>query len=141
MSPDSTDDTYSSSNPVEFQPYSIDQLRMTWRQFAFRYKQEGKETLFSALTKRDAVPANGDNYTIEVDNSIQLDAVMQILPEFNAYLRTELRNHSIAVQVALGNADDADAQFLSPKDKFNKLARKNSNLHTLKQRFNLDFEY
>ena len=38
-------------------------------------------------------------------------------------------------------ADEEDVKFLTGKDKFAALARKNPNLHTLKNRFNLDIDY
>ena len=36
---------------------------------------------------------------------------------------------------------EEEVKYLTGKDKFAKLARKNPNLHTLKNTFNLDIEY
>jgi hypothetical protein len=44
----------------------------------------------------------------------------------------------VLVQAA---ADEEEVKFLTGKDKFAALARKNPNLHTLKNRFNLDIDY
>jgi hypothetical protein len=41
----------------------------------------------------------------------------------------------------MSNEPEKEKKFLTGKDKFNALDRKNPNLHTLKNLFNLDIEY
>jgi hypothetical protein len=56
-------------------------------------------------------------------------------------MRKQLRNYHLDIQVSLTEVGEEEVKFLTGKDKFAALARKNPNLHTLKNRFNLDIDY
>ena len=56
-------------------------------------------------------------------------------------LRGEMENFSSIVNRAEEEVGEEEVKFLTGKDKFAALARKNPNLHTLKNRFNLDIDY
>jgi len=121
--------------------FGIDELKMTWRRFAFDMKNQGKHTFFSALTKRDPILIEGTKYKMEVDNQTQIDYISPILSEMVDYLRLSLKNYSIEISVELTSNPDEEVKFLSGKDRFAALARKNPNLHTLKSTFNLDIDF
>lgn len=121
--------------------FDLDALKMTWRRFAFDMKNKGKQTFFSALMKRDPILVEGTKYKMEVDNQTQIDYITPILSELVDYLRSGLKNYAIEVSVELTSNPDEEVKFLSGKDKFAALARKNPNLHTLKNTFNLDIDY
>jgi hypothetical protein len=57
------------------------------------------------------------------------------------YFRKELKNYSFEISFNLNENPEAELKFLTGKDKFAALARKNPNLHTLKNTFNLDIEF
>ncbi len=122
-------------------PYAFDDLKMAWRQFAFEMKNEGKETFFSALVKREPIFVEGDTYKLEVDNQVQVDYITPQLTSLLSYIRKKVNNYSVMVQLELTSNPEEDVKYLTGKDKFAKLARKNPNLHTLKNTFNLDIEY
>jgi len=121
--------------------FGMDELKMTWRRFAFDMKNQGKQTFFSALMKRDPILVEGTKYKMEVDNQTQVDYITPILSELVDYLRAGLKNYAIEVSVELTSNPEEEVKFLSGKDKFAALARKNPNLHTLKNTFNLDIDY
>lgn len=121
--------------------FGMDELKMTWRRFAFEMKNQGKHTFFSALTKRDPVLIEETKYRMEVDNQTQIDYINPILSELVDYLRAGLKNYSIEISLELTSNPDEEVKFLNGKDKFTALARKNPNLHTLKSTFNLDIEF
>lgn len=121
--------------------FSVDELKMTWRRFAFDMKNKGKHTFFSALTKRDPILVEGTKYKMEVDNQTQVDYINPILSDLVDYVRSSLKNYSIEVTIELTSNPDEEVKFLSGKDKFAALARKNPNLHTLKSTFNLDIDF
>ncbi|GAB5419204.1 MAG: hypothetical protein Crog4KO_25490 [Crocinitomicaceae bacterium] len=121
--------------------FGIDELKMSWRRFAFDMKNQGKHTFFSALMKRDPMLVEGTKYKMEVDNQTQVDYINPILSELVDYLRSSLKNYSIEVSIELTTNPEEEVKFLSGKDKFAALARKNPNLHTLKSTFNLDVDF
>jgi hypothetical protein len=57
------------------------------------------------------------------------------------YLRKEVKNYLIRIELKLSENPEEEVKFLTGKDKFAALARKNPNLHTLKNLFNLDIEF
>lgn len=121
--------------------YSFDDLKMAWRRFAFEMKNQGKETFFSALTRREPIIKSDDLYILEVDNQVQIDYITPQLSDLLSFVRKTLKNYSINVQMTLTKNPEEEVKFLTGKDKFAKMARKNPNLHTLKNTFNLDIEY
>lgn len=121
--------------------FGMDELKMTWRRFAFDMKNQGKQTFFSALMKRDPILVEGTKYKLEVDNQTQIDYINPILSELVDYLRAGLKNYAIEISIELTSNPEEEVKFLSGKDKFAALARKNPNLHTLKSTFNLDIDF
>lgn len=121
--------------------FTIDDLKMAWRRFAFEMKEKGKQTFYSALMKRDPIVIEGNSYRLEVDNQTQIDYISPILSELVEFLRINLKNFCVDVRMELTSNPDEEVKFLNGKDKFNALARKNPNLHSLKSTFNLDIEF
>jgi DNA polymerase-3 subunit gamma/tau len=121
--------------------YSFDQVKMLWRRFAFSSKEKGLETLYNAMIKRDPIPQEEHIYVMEVDNQIQIEYINQHLQELINFLRKELKNYSVDITLRLNDHPEDEVKFLTGKDKFAALARKNPNLHTLKNTFNLDIEF
>lgn len=121
--------------------FTKDSVKMFWKRFAYKVKEDGMETFYNALIKREPVFLEDEHFAIEVDNKVQEDYINPLLSEFVTYLRQQLKNHSISVEIILTEDPMKEVKFLTGKDKFNALARKNKNLHTLKSIFNLDIEY
>lgn len=129
----------SSNLPREL--YSYDDLKMTWRKFAFEMKTEGKETFYNALIRREPKMLSDNEYLLEVDNQVQIDYIQGHISEMLSYIRRDLKNFEILVKVEITSNPEQEVKFQTGKDKFAALARKNPNLHTLKNTFNLDIEY
>lgn len=122
-------------------PFSIDDLKMLWRRFAFQMKEEGRDTFYNALIKRDPKATSDISYVLEVDNQVQVDYIRPYLSDLLGFLRKELKNYDLNVELKVTSNPDAEVKFQTGKDKFASLARKNPYLHTLKTTFNLDIEY
>jgi DNA polymerase-3 subunit gamma/tau len=129
------------SNSMPQDSYSIDDLKMYWRRFAFEMKSKGKETFYNAMIKRDPKHQEINEFALLVDNQIQIDYIKPQLSELVDYMRTELNNYQIEIKIELTNKPEEQLKFQTGKDKFAALARKNPNLHALKSTFNLDIEY
>lgn len=122
-------------------PFSYDQIKMIWRRFAFLMKEKGMETFYNAMIKREPVQKDETHFVMDVDNQIQVDYITPHLQDMIGYFRKELKNYSIEISFSLNQNPEEEVKFLTGKDKFAALARKNPNLHTLKNTFNLDIEF
>jgi hypothetical protein len=121
--------------------FSKEQVKMYWKQFAFQMKENGMETFYHALVKRDPHFLDEEKFGLEVDNQIQVDYINPIIGDFIEFLRKNLRNFQIQIELILTDDPSKEIKFLTGKDKFNAMARRNPNLHTLKNLFNLDIEF
>jgi hypothetical protein len=121
--------------------YEIDQVKVLWRKFAFLMKEQGLETFYNAMIRREPIDIGNDNFQLIVDNQIQVDYIGSHLQEMNAFFRKNLQNYAFSIQLSITDKPEEEIKFLTGKDKFNALARKNPNLHTLKTMFNLDIEF
>jgi DNA polymerase-3 subunit gamma/tau len=122
--------------------FSIDDLKMIWRRYAFEAKEKGMETLYNALVKRDPHKISETSFELIVDNQVQVDYIQPYLPEIIGRFRKELENYLLDILIVMSEKEEEeDIKFLTGKDKFASLARKNPNLHTLKNTFNLDIDF
>jgi hypothetical protein len=121
--------------------YTIDDLKMAWRRFAFKMKEKRKETIYNALIKREPKQISDHQYILIVDNQVQVDYIKPYLGELISYIISEVKNYLIDLKVEISQNQEPEVKFQTGKDKFTALARKNPNLHTLKNKFNLDIEY
>jgi DNA polymerase-3 subunit gamma/tau len=122
-------------------PFSTDQLKMFWKKFAFKMKEEGNDTIYLAMVKRDPKIIGEMHVNHEVDNQVQIDYIQTHISELIEYLREQLKNWSITVDFTISDNLEENVKHQTGKDRFNALARKNPNLFTLQKTFNLDVEY
>ena len=130
-----------SSEALPEENYTPDRLTRVWRQYAFQVKDEGKETFYNALVKRDPLIEKNDILKLFVENQIQVDYITPLLNDLISFLRNSLKNHNINVLIELIENPAEDVKFLNGKDKFEVMAKKNPELNTLKNLFNLDIEF
>ncbi|MFN5416764.1 MAG: hypothetical protein ACK5B9_06875 [Flavobacteriia bacterium] len=123
-------------------PFNIDQVKMVWKQFAFKMKDEGKDSVYYALTKRDPKIFNENEIHQEVDNLVQTQTIQDELSVFQEFVRTKLNNWSVQLFFdVIKEQEEKDIRQLNGKDRFEALAKKNSNLHSFLKTFNLDIDY
>ena len=122
-------------------PFTFDQVKRHWRSFAFEMKEQGKETFYNAMIKREPIQKEETHFVMDVDNQTQVDMITPHLLDLVGYFRKELKNYSIDISFKLNDNPEHEVKFLTGKDKFAAMARKNPNLHTLKSTFNLDIEF
>jgi len=120
-------------------PFTIDDLRMTWRKFAFKVKEEGMATLYTAMIGND--PEIGENFVIKhrVDNDVQMGFIKSHETKIVSQLRRELNNWSIQLKIIEETVESG--KFFSSQDKFNDMAERNPHLTTLRQKFKLDIDF
>ncbi len=121
--------------------FSFDQVKMAWRRYAHEMKSKGLETFYNAMIKRDPKIKDEVVFSMEVDNQVQIDYITPHVHGLISFLRQELKNVDISVDFFLSEDKDSEVKFLTGKDRFASMARKNPNLHSFKTIFNLDIEF
>ncbi len=108
---------------------------------AHTQKLNGQEPVYHAMIKRDLQQIDDVRYHFEVDNALQKSRMDAAIGEIMAHLRKELQNYDLEINIDITNDDTEEVKHLTGKDKFEKMARKNSNLFDFRNRFNLDIDY
>lgn len=121
-------------------PFDLDQLKMAWKQLAFKMKEDGFDTIYFALNKRDPQLLNQFEIHHQVDNQVQADQIESNRGELLDFLRKKLNNWSLDIFLEVNINHEEDKRLLSGKDRFDELAKRNANLHSLLKTFNLDID-
>ena len=122
-------------NNDEEDEFSSSELEEKWK--IFLSKMDDRPSLQSTLSY---VPElrNGFELYLEIENSVQEDAINLIKPELVSWLRNELHNSKITLITKI--APKKGGRFIyTDEEKYNEMLKKNPNLALLKQKFNLDF--
>ncbi len=101
-------------------------------------KLDERPNLQSTLAK---IPSATENFNLEleVDNSVQKDLINSIKPELIAWLRRELKNSAIELQIKI-TENEQQKIIYSDTDKYMEMVKKNPKLELLKNKFKLDFD-
>jgi hypothetical protein len=132
-----SDTNYSNREQLSF---SLDQLKMVWKQLAFKMKEKGLENLFFTLNKRDPRIVNDIEIYHDCDNQVQIDIIQTNLSEITEFIREGLKNYSVQLNFQVIESQEENTKLLSGKDKFLALSKKNANLFSLQKTFNLDID-
>lgn len=122
------------------EPFQKDDLVLHWKKIAHKFRAQEQEQIFLVMTKRDPVQIDEITYLFETDNTIQAGRLESIMEELMGYLRAEVKNYDLTIKLEVAVNTTEDTKYLTGKDKFDRLARLNTNLLDLKNRFNLDIE-
>lgn len=133
-------ETHLSQENLPREGFKKEQLQVAWKRFAYKIKEQRMDTFYHALTKRDPHFISDEKLAIIVDGEHQKDYIQPLLMDFISYLKEQLKNHWIEVEIIISDKPEEELKYQTGKEKFNALARKNPNLHTLKNLFNLDIE-
>ncbi|MEX1190531.1 MAG: hypothetical protein WED10_08125 [Brumimicrobium sp.] len=121
--------------------FSLDDLKMNWRKYAFKAKDNGLDTLFTALTMRDPILEENNLIKHFVDNDVQKSFLQTHETELLGFLRRELKNWSIQLKVEEGTSDNGEKKLYSGQEKFKDMIDRNPHLKTLQQKFKLDVDF
>jgi hypothetical protein len=112
-----------------------------WKTMAHTQKLNGQDQVYHVMIKREPVQLDETTFQFEVDNTIQMTRLEGALGEVMAYIRKEIQNYDLVIQLEMVKDAPEEVKYLNGPDRFEKLAKKNSNLFDLKNRFNLDIDY
>lgn len=122
-------------------PFERDDLVRLWKTIAHHQKIEGQDQVFHVMTKRDLIPIDATRYRFEVDSAMQKARMDNAIGDIMQQLRRELQNYDLEIAIEVTQEVVEEAKFLTGNDKFERMARKNSNLFDFKNRFSLDIDY
>lgn len=121
--------------------FDQEKLLLAWNKYAVKLQSIGKESLYVTLTKRHPQILSETIIGFLIDNKVQEQDIEKEKPELLEFIRKELNNFHVQLQLAMTNDEGASPLLYTSRDKFKKLAEKNPNLIELKKRFNLDLEF
>lgn len=122
-------------------PFHRDDVVRLWKAMAHTQRLNGQEQVYHLMIKREPTQLDEVTFQFEVDNSIQQTRLDSAMAEVISYIRQEIQNYDLIIESVISKTATEDMKFLNGPDRFEKLAKKNSNLFDLKKRFNLDIEY
>ncbi len=138
--PAAEENIYKENIKQQEEQFNHEQLIEKWNAFAESVKQE-KKRLYSMLIGKTPILENDYNVCFDVNNTLQEEEINSIRSQLLHYLKKELRNCKIQLNVVLKEEISAEQQkYYTDNDKYDHLSKKNPNLDKLKKEFNLDFE-
>jgi hypothetical protein len=123
------------------QSFSLDELKMAWKRYAFLVQTEGRPSLYSTLVKRDPRLVRDTEILFELDNNIQLSTLETEKGDLLSFLRKELKNYDLQLEYKVVDQEKSATSLYSGMDKYKALLEKNPNLGMLQRMFNLDIEF
>ena len=86
--------------------FHLDHVKMYWKQFAFQVKEDGMETFYNALIKRDPVLKGEETLELIVDNLVQFNYIQTHLLTFKEFMRKQLQNFYLDIILVQTTSDE-----------------------------------
>jgi DNA polymerase III subunit gamma/tau len=119
-------------------PFTMDDFMAKWKRFCYELKEQGRENIFTALTKH-APSANGFAVSLVLENKVQEDYANSVKLDILDFLRKELNNYSITIDFIVEKST-AEKIAYTGREKFEKMAQTNPHIITLQQKLKLMIE-
>lgn len=115
--------------------FTREQLDLKWKEFLDMIPD--RPNLIATLS---AIPeiVDGNKLLLKIGNSVQEEEVRLVKPELLGFLKRELRNSGIELNVSIEKVESERTHF-SDSEKIQAMMQKNPQLAELRQKFNLDF--
>ncbi len=116
--------------------FTADQLIKSWNTYIKKLEKKGKFNLASILSI-DAPKVQETTIHLQYPNATNKVEIERHQYELLGYIRKELNNFNIDLSITVN--EELEKQYAyTPKEKFDKLKKKNPNLDTLRKTFDLD---
>ena len=122
---------------TEDKPVDEENLQITWRAFAASLPQEDMATAGRMNALLPKLDEDGVTFTVSVANNLIEADLRKKKPAIEAYMRKELHNSRIAMDIAISEAA-VSSRLLSPREQYEKMAEMNPALNLLMSTFDLD---
>lgn len=118
---------------------SEEALYLAWKQFADDHVAEGSRSLYTTLTAEQPVIV-GELIRFRIHNAIQERDLNEMRTELMDYLRKSLNNVGLQLEVERVQEQEVKKEFLSEREKYDRLVSKNPLLDELRKRLDLDLK-
>jgi DNA polymerase-3 subunit gamma/tau len=129
------------SETFENKPFDFDALNAVIRSFAEIKNQKGNRQLFATLTASKIDLDETNLISLNIHNEAQKEILVNVRQEFLDYIRKELQNNTVNLQIRITDENVSTAKAYKPADKFKLLSEKNPALLELKKRLDLEIDY
>ena len=116
--------------------YDVERVKKAWATLAEDLRQKNKVGLAATLANGDFEFAD-PTIRFTVANDVQFEELKECSTELLHFIRTELGNGSIALDVQVSEVE-APVEFIAPKDRYMRWASENPALEVIRKRLDLD---
>ncbi len=116
------------------------ELEAAWNKYANELKEKGKTNLSSALLSKRPILKDGAIIEFSINNKAIEESINEEKMPFLGFLRKELNNYSIQLNLVLSAIDDK-TNLYTATDRYKRLVEKNPAINKFRQRFDLDVEF
>lgn len=122
------------------QPFSTLEFERKWAEFAENVQIDNK-ILYTAMT--NTPPKINQDYCIQLDviNTVMESEVNEYRVDLLQFLRSELKNHSISLNLEVKNNGPVANRPYNPSEKWLKMLETNPQIAELRNRLNLEMDY
>ena len=120
--------------------FSIETLEKSWDKYANDLKEKGKTNLATSLLSKRPVLITESTIEFTINNKAIEESINDDKMNFLSYLRKELNNYSIQLNLVLSSAEDK-TNLYTATDRYKRLAEKNPFINKFKHKFDLDIEF
>ncbi len=126
--------------PPDRTPFTQADLERVWKPMAESVSKD-QANLYHSLINR--IPFLDEDFKIvaTVDNKIQHSEMFLKLPEILQFLRSELKNWGIQLEIIVADRPQESRRPYTDEDKLNAMIDKNPAIKSLKDQLNLDIDY
>jgi DNA polymerase-3 subunit gamma/tau len=125
----------------ENKPFDGDSLMKVIHAFALIKNEAGNRQLFTTITTAKVDIGDTNVVTLHIQNEAQKEILTAIKQDFLDFVRKELSNNTIGLDIRIEAAEESTAKVYKPSDKFKLMAEKNPALQELKKRLDLELDY
>lgn len=118
-------------------PVTQEALEKVWRTFADQLPEDGPRSLYTTLIG-DKPVIEGEVISFKMVNAIQEKDLGEIKGDLMEFLRTQLQNKALELRTSVEKKKEVKREFLSEREKYERLVAKNPLLEELRKRLNLD---
>ncbi len=129
-----------STSSQPHQAFTSDDLDAAWTKYANDLKQKGKSNLGIALLSKRPVLTDNQIIQFPITNKALEEAINEDKMNFLGFLRKELQNYSIQLNLELTLTEDK-TNLYTATDRYNRLVEINPMIKKFRQTFDLDIEF
>ncbi len=119
-------------------PITDTDLSVQWRGFAHTLPQEQKALQQRMLSMSLTLLNPQGTFEVLADNPMIMADLQQIKPSVERYLRTQLKNNTIQMQIRVRDLEEHKEIALTQGERFKKMLEKNPALNELREKFGLE---